>query len=91
MAIVPDAPPAWKNSRATSWPAPISAKVPYFGGSRLIVSAFWIVVSSSFWLVHAAGTLAPVAKGCNPFLRNFLARERFYWSTGGNRLAYRLP
>ena len=40
LAIVPEAPPAWKNSRATSCPAPISANVPYFGASRLIVSAF---------------------------------------------------
>jgi hypothetical protein len=28
FATVPDAPPAWKKIRATSWPAPISAKVP---------------------------------------------------------------
>src|SRR5580698_11315517 len=48
LAIVPEAPPAWKNSRATSCPAPISANVPYFGTSRLMVSAFWLVVRSSF-------------------------------------------
>src|ERR1700690_654602 len=47
LAIVPEAPPAWKNSRATSWPAPSSANVPYFGTSRLMVSAFWLVVSRS--------------------------------------------
>src|SRR5262245_2782439 len=43
LAIVPDAPPARKNHRATSWPAPISAKAPYVVGSRLIRSAFWCV------------------------------------------------
>src|SRR5580658_4762694 len=57
LAIVPEAPPAWKNSRATSWPAPISANVPYFGTSRLIVSAFWVVVSSSLFS-FTPGTLA---------------------------------
>src|ERR1700728_75131 len=45
--MVPEAPPAWKNSRATSCPAPISAKVPYFGPSKLTVSAFCVVVRSS--------------------------------------------
>src|SRR5580658_6278887 len=57
LAIVPEAPPAWKNSRATSWPAPISANVPYFGTSRLIVSAFWVVVRSSLFS-FTQGTLA---------------------------------
>ena len=28
FAIVPAAPPARKNQRTTSWPAPISANVP---------------------------------------------------------------
>src|SRR6267378_989861 len=40
LAMVPDAPPTWKNQRATSCPAPISANVPYLFGSRLIWSAF---------------------------------------------------
>src|SRR4051794_2510277 len=40
LAIVPAAPPARKNQRATSWPAPISATVPYHRESRLIRSAF---------------------------------------------------
>src|ERR1043165_3216231 len=40
LATVPDAPPARKNQRAVSWPAPISAKVPYLRMSRLIWSAF---------------------------------------------------
>ncbi len=43
MAIVPAAPPTRKNQRATSWPAPISATVPYQRGSRLIRRAFWWV------------------------------------------------
>src|SRR5271165_3275862 len=45
FATVPAAPPAWKKCRATSWPAPISAKVPYFRSSRLIVSALRFVVN----------------------------------------------
>src|SRR5450755_528402 len=40
FATVPAAPPARKNQRATSWPAPISAIVPYQRGSRLIRRAF---------------------------------------------------
>src|SRR6202044_2428879 len=43
FATVPAAPPTWKNRRATSCPAPISAKVPYFLASRLIWSALWLV------------------------------------------------
>src|SRR3954453_5495151 len=40
FATVPAAPPARKNQRATSWPAPISAMVPDQRRSRLICSAF---------------------------------------------------
>src|SRR5689334_951852 len=40
LATVPAAPPAEKNQRATSWPAPISANVPYVFASRLSASAF---------------------------------------------------
>src|SRR6266511_5681565 len=47
LAMVPDAPPKRKNQRATSWPAPISAKAPYLPGSRLIWSAFWSVPGDS--------------------------------------------
>src|SRR6266571_1548516 len=47
FAIVPAAPPARKNQRATSCPAPISANVPYFVLSRLIWSAFWFVLGIS--------------------------------------------
>ena len=39
--------PTRKNQRTTSWPAPISARVPYQRGSRLILSALWWVSSSS--------------------------------------------
>ena len=42
----PAAPPTRKNQRTTSWPAPISANVPYQRGSRLIRSAFWCVSDS---------------------------------------------
>src|SRR5436309_12478759 len=43
--MVPAAAPALKNQRATSWPAPISANVPYRTGSRLILSALSYVLS----------------------------------------------
>src|SRR5215469_11605422 len=46
LAMVPAAPPMRKNRRATSWPAPISANVPYLAGSRLICSAFLSVAIS---------------------------------------------
>src|SRR5258708_36577634 len=49
LAIVPAAPPTRKNQRTTSCPAPISAKVPYQRGSRLILSALeWVSIGSSF-------------------------------------------
>src|SRR5438876_7052806 len=44
FATVPAAPPARKNQRATSCPAPISAKVPYLAASRLIQSALSCVL-----------------------------------------------
>src|SRR4051812_38457470 len=50
LATVPAAPPTWKNQRATSWPAPISAKVPYRFASRLIWSAFWLVSTFSSFM-----------------------------------------
>ena len=53
FAIVPAAAPAWKNQRATSWPAPISTMVPYFRGSRLIASAFSIVPGTLSALVYS--------------------------------------
>src|SRR5258705_9327534 len=40
FATVPAAPPTEKNHRATSWPAPISANVPYVVASRLSANAF---------------------------------------------------
>src|ERR1019366_1524452 len=67
LAIVPDAPPAWKNSRATSWPAPISANVPYFGGSRFMVRAFWAVVRRSLFSPMPrtlAGGLGVATRSC---------------------------
>src|SRR5215218_9682157 len=47
LATVPAAPPARKNQRATSWPAPISAIVPYHLGSRLIRRAFCSVSAAT--------------------------------------------
>src|SRR4029077_4444871 len=49
FATVPAAPPTRKNQRTTSCPAPISAKVPYQRGSRLILSALeWVSIVASF-------------------------------------------
>src|SRR5438067_1433319 len=49
LATVPAAPPTRKNQRTTSWPAPISANVPYQRGSILILSALeWVSIVSSF-------------------------------------------
>jgi hypothetical protein len=45
LAIVPAAAPTRKNQRATSWPAPISAKTPYHSGLRLIDRAFFAVLA----------------------------------------------
>src|SRR5438093_5192700 len=47
FATVPAAPPTAKNHRATSWPPPISAKVPYFAGSRLSATAFCRVLEAA--------------------------------------------
>src|SRR5215469_14844383 len=47
LATVPEAPPTTRNHRATSWPAPISAKEPKVDGSRFTVSALWWVSSFS--------------------------------------------
>src|SRR5580698_840074 len=81
LATVPDAPPTRKKQRATSWPAPISAKVPYFFASRLIWSAFWLVSSFSVSMrnhrAHVEGNipksqqksihhLRPDVAGCAP-------------------------
>src|SRR5579862_2019750 len=54
LAMVPAAPPTRKNQRATSWPAPISASVPYITGSRLTFSALKCV--STFCCVMAVRT-----------------------------------
>src|SRR3989442_13008506 len=47
FATVPAAPPTAKNHRATSWPPPISANVPYFVGSRLSATAFCRVLEAA--------------------------------------------
>src|SRR6202045_5379639 len=66
FATVPAAPPAWKKWRATSWPAPISANVPYFGSSRLIARALRFVVMSSDDSM-APEESAPVLKRAHQF------------------------
>src|SRR3989441_10894168 len=55
FATVPAAPPTRKNQRATSCPAPISAKVPYFAASTLMRSAFSCVLGEG-----ARGTSGPL-------------------------------
>src|SRR6267378_1861684 len=47
FATVPAAPPTEKNHRATSWPPPISANVPYVVASRLSASAFCRVLEAA--------------------------------------------
>src|SRR5437660_12145576 len=47
FATVPAAPPTEKNHRATSWPPPISANVPYVVASRLRASAFCRVLETA--------------------------------------------
>src|SRR5437868_6774378 len=62
LAMVPAAPPTRKNQRTTSCPAPISAKVPYQRGSRLILSAFeWVSMVSSF----TSQQISPVFRALN--------------------------
>ena len=64
LATVPAAPPTRKNQRATSWPAPISAKVPYLLGSRLSASAFCVREPSDArpWLA----IVCEQVRDCNP-------------------------
>jgi|GEM_PF-5895872 len=50
FAMVPAAPPTEKNERATSWPPPISANVPYAGASKFSASAFCRVVTESLFM-----------------------------------------
>src|SRR5215470_16694685 len=70
LAMVPAAPPTRKNQRATSWPAPISAKVPYFTGSRLTWSALKCVSGVS-WDIQISNRLyggrveGPRVLGCH--------------------------
>src|SRR6185436_623221 len=70
LAIVPAAPPTRKNQRATSWPAPISANVPYFSGSRLTCRAFECVLSASVMPRHYgnANTQIPPPLGGSGYL-----------------------
>src|SRR5438046_9435063 len=60
--MVPDAPPTWKNQRATSCPAPISANVPYLFGSRLIWSAFCSVPGISRVIADELFTKFPLRR-----------------------------
>src|SRR5437667_5169805 len=67
LAIVPAAPPTRKNRRATSWPAPISAKVPYLVASRLIRRAFSSVpisISGSIQFLLRRFSIAANSRKC---------------------------
>src|SRR5436190_4792489 len=71
FAIVPEAPPTRKNQRATSCPAPISANVPYLPWSRLTCSAFWCVLTFSFFIAPTLLIARTAAREkfdlCQPF------------------------
>ena len=62
LAMVPAAPPTRKNQRTTSWPAPISANVPYRRGSRLIVSAFAVGVGNPIAAAYSTYHLTRIAE-----------------------------
>ena len=58
FATVPAAPPTEKNHRATSWPPPISANVPYVVASRLRDNAFCRVVAAASDMMIASSPIA---------------------------------
>ena len=70
--------PARKNQRATSWPAPISAMVPYQRGSRLICRAFCSVST-------------PASMRTPPRVRPLLGRERSPLPRRGAPVRHRHP
>src|SRR5947207_9067389 len=73
FATIPAAPPTRKNQRTTSCPAPISAKVPYQRGSRLIFSALeWVSRTSSF---TATKTMYQLCRSCDSYI--FVKSELF--------------
>src|SRR5438270_13320690 len=82
LAMVPAAPPTRKNQRTTSWPAPISAKVPYQRGSRLIFNAFeWVSTISSFtsrngYSFHQENARSSFSKGDKPKHQALIASTR---------------
>src|SRR2546426_588568 len=61
LATVPAAPPTEKNQRATSWPPPISANVPYFVASRFSASAFCRVLEAVLSMIARLLFLQPTA------------------------------
>src|ERR1700751_5511591 len=74
LATVPAAPPTRKNQRTTSWPAPISANVPYQRGSILILSALeWVSVGSSF--TESEQVVYQKSRGGDSYI--FVKSERF--------------
>src|SRR6266498_4835830 len=79
LATVPAAPPTTKNQRATSWPAPISAIVPYLLLSRLRASAFCLVLVGRASMPRI---VIEQSRVCNP-ARGFEARRQSPGGAGG--------
>src|SRR5215467_11460032 len=75
FATVPEAAPTRRNHRATSCPAPISAKEPNVDGSRFTVSALWWV--SSFGAVAIAGSIFEFPQRCEA-IESTPKRKAFY-------------
>src|SRR5581483_809800 len=98
LATDPEAAPTNRNQRATSWPAPISAKEPKIDGSRFRVRALRWVSSFSLAGIKLLGgrleyacvircrgrvTYRHVRISCKPF-GEFLLRYKALPLLGGN-------
>src|SRR6266478_1732907 len=70
LATVPEAPPTRKNQRPTSWPAPISANVPYLVASRLMWRALWPVSVISWSSILGIA----ISQRANQILAHYLKR-----------------
>src|SRR5437870_11379787 len=69
LAMVFAAPPTRKNRRATSWPAPISANVPYLLTSKLIWRAFLSVPTSISGFIQLLWRRSPIVANLATGLR----------------------
>src|SRR5262245_6213108 len=93
LATVPAAPPTTKNQRATSWPAPISAIVPYLLLSRLSASAFSCVavgcVDMAVRLSTSTVILAIPIRGAPRPQRPLAAEHELVQNVGDTRVSNR--